>query len=136
MGRTAGLDAQVNHVFLRKEFVEDGDGDFILHHKVTADCFDACRLANKELIEKCETPRTNWRWSDRQWVFKNGKWETSYFVYVDGIEYALERQNDYIASMREDPREEAMERELEANYEWEAERNAHLTLTAQIGVAF
>ena len=108
MGRIAELDAEINTMFLSKEYTEDGD--IVISYKVTADSFDACRLANQTLRDKCDVPRSNWKWDDRSWTFNGGtgKWETKYHVCVDGIEDAIERSNDYYASMRYDPREDGM----------------------------
>lgn len=114
MVTAADLDAQINILFVSKEGVEESS-DFIITYKVTADSFDACRVASKDLREKCDAPRSNQRWDNRNWTFNRGtgKWETTYSVYVDGIEYAIERSNDYQAFLRTDPREEEMERYCE-----------------------
>ena len=106
MGRIAELDAEINTEFVRKEYTEDGD--FFMVTRMTAESFDACRLATQTLRDKCDAPRSNWKWDDRSWTFKNGKWETTFYICVDGIEDAIERSNDYIASMRADPREDGM----------------------------
>lgn len=108
MGRIAELDAEIATSFVRKEVTEDGD--FIMVTKMTAESFDACRLAHKTLLDKCDAPRSNWKWNDRSWTFKDGKWETTFDICVDGIEYAIERSNDYHAWLRADPREEELER--------------------------
>lgn len=121
-----------------KEWDEDG-WYYTQTMKMVCKSFEDCRGATKFLAEKCEIRGGNWHWNDRQWVCQSGKtrvWHTTFTIVVDAQEEALERQNHYIASMREDPREEEMERQLEAEYEWNAEAAASDMLDAQIGIAF
>jgi len=83
---------------VKKDVTEDGD--FTLTIEVTADDTDAAREFSAYIKDRTDCPRSNWRWNG-VWAGKGGKLVTSYTIFVDGIEYAIERSNDYAACMRD-----------------------------------
>ena len=99
MSAMSELDSQIHARYVGgREYTEDGD--FTLTVEVTADTVEAARNFGHWLAEKCECPRSSWRWN-KVWLGKGGKLVTTYTIFVDGIEFAIERSNDYHAFMRD-----------------------------------
>lgn len=90
------LDSLTRERTIKKEYAEDSS-DFILTQEVEADDAAAARQFGQYLREKCDCRGSNWRWNN-VWLGKGGKMVTTYTIYVDGIEDAIERQNDAWAS--------------------------------------
>jgi hypothetical protein len=94
------LDSQVSERTISKEYADESS-DFILTQEVTADNAASARQFGQYLREKCDCRGSNQRW-DNVWLGKGGKLVTTYTIYVDGIEYAIERQNDAKAWIQTD----------------------------------
>jgi hypothetical protein len=92
-------DQDIRHEHAGKEFVEDGCGDFILTIRVIAATFEAARQHSQYLKEHSECRGSNWTWKG-VWECKGGKLVTTYDIYVDGIEYAIEQRNHAWASVQ------------------------------------
>lgn len=100
MSTMSELDSQTRERTIKKDYAEDSS-DFILTQEVEADDVAAARLFSQYLREKCDCRGSNWRWNN-VWAGKGGKLVTTYTIFVDGIEYAIERQNDAWASRQSD----------------------------------
>ena len=77
------------------------DGDLIMLRTIEADNIEEAREATRMLNNEVTRHGTKAHY-DIKWIAKGGKlvWTDTYVV--DAVEVAIERHNDYIASMRAD----------------------------------